>query len=66
MAKKEEKSFMDVKDETKNFDKKDIESGKGMAIISYLGFLSLIPYLFIPVFILICILRFPIQPNPFK
>lgn len=45
MAKKEEKSFMDVKDETKNFDKKDIESGKGMAIISYLGFLSLIPYL---------------------
>lgn len=45
MAKKEEQSFMDVKDETKNFDKKDIESGKGMAIISYLGFLSLIPYL---------------------
>ena len=45
MAKREEQSFMDVKDETKNFDKKDIESGKGMAIISYLGFLSLIPYL---------------------
>lgn len=45
MAKKEEKSFMDVKDETKNFDKKDIESGKGMSILSYLGILALIPYL---------------------
>lgn len=45
MAKKEEQSFMDVKDETKNFDKKDIETGKGMSIISYLGFLSIIPYL---------------------
>ncbi len=45
MAKNEEKSFMDVKDETNNFDKKDIESGKGMAVLSYIGILSLIPYL---------------------
>ena len=37
MAKNEEKSFMDVKDETNNFDKKDIESGKGMAVLSYIG-----------------------------
>lgn len=45
MEKNESKSFMDVKDETKNFDKKDIESGKKMAVLSYLGVLSLIPYL---------------------
>ena len=45
MAKNEEKSFMDVKDETNNFDKKDIESWKGMAVLSYIGILSLIPYL---------------------
>ena len=34
----------DVKDETDSFDKKDIESGKIMAILSYLGILVLIPY----------------------
>lgn len=45
MAKNEEKSFMNVEDETKNFDKKDIAAGKGMSILSYLGILSLIPYL---------------------
>ncbi len=34
----------DVKDETNNYDKKDIESGKVMAILSYIGILVLIPY----------------------
>lgn len=32
----------DVKDESKSFDKKEIESGKGMAILSYI--LPFIPY----------------------
>lgn len=45
MEKNESKSFMDVKDETSSFDKKDIEAGKAMSVISYLGVLSLIPYL---------------------
>lgn len=35
----------DVKDDSKSFDKKDIDAGKGMGILSYLGFLALIPYL---------------------
>ena len=33
-----------VKDDSNNFDKKDVESGKGMAILSYIGILALIPY----------------------
>lgn len=36
--------FEDVLDETDKFDKKDIESGKGMAVLSYIGILCLIPY----------------------
>ena len=36
--------FEDVKDETELFDKKDIESGKLMGILSYIGILCLIPY----------------------
>ena len=36
--------FEDVKDETDKYDKKDIESGKVMAILSYIGILCLIPY----------------------
>ena len=36
--------FKDVKDSTKSFDEKDIENGKGMAILSYIGILALIPY----------------------
>lgn len=36
--------FNDVKDETNNFDKKDIENGKIMAIFCYIGILVLIPY----------------------
>ena len=36
--------FEDVKDDTELFDKKDIESGKVMAILAYIGILCLIPY----------------------
>ena len=42
--KKAQNILDDVKDETDSFDKKDIESGKVMAILSYLGILVLIPY----------------------
>lgn len=42
---KAEKIINDVKDDSKSFDKKDIDEGKGMGILSYLGFLALIPYL---------------------
>ena len=34
----------DVKDDSSSFDKKDIESGKVMAILCYIGILVLIPY----------------------
>ena len=33
-----------VADHTNSFDKKDIESNKGISVLSYLGFLFLIPY----------------------
>ena len=36
--------FKDLKDTTGSFDKKDIESGKAMSILSYIGILALIPY----------------------
>ena len=36
--------ILDTEDTTKDYDKKDIESNKGMAILSYLGPLVLIPY----------------------
>ena len=39
------KILNDVKDDSKSFDKKDIDSGKGMAILSYIGILALIPFL---------------------
>lgn len=42
---KAEKIINDVKDDSKSFDKNDIDAGKGMGILSYLGFLALIPYL---------------------
>jgi len=53
---KEEKNFeekaketidkiMDTEDSTKDYDKKDIDDNKGMAILSYFGPLCLIPYL---------------------
>jgi uncharacterized membrane protein len=38
------KKIMDTEDSSRKFDKKDIESGKGMAILSYFGILALIPY----------------------
>lgn len=41
---KAKKVMNDVKDDSASFDKKDIENGKGMGILSYLGFLCLIPY----------------------
>ena len=41
---KANKIINDVKDDSNSFDKKDIEAGKGMGILSYLGFLVLIPY----------------------
>lgn len=34
----------DVKDDSELFEKKDIEAGKTMGILSYIGFLVLIPY----------------------
>lgn len=54
--KKEEKKFeekaketidkiMDTEDNTKDYDKKDIDTNKGLAMISYLGPLALIPFL---------------------
>ena len=43
--KKEAKNiFTDVKDCTKDYTKKDIENGKAMSILSYIGILCLIPY----------------------
>ena len=39
------KILNDVKDDSKSFNKKDIDSGKGMAILSYIGILALIPFL---------------------
>lgn len=36
--------FTDVKDETKKMSDKEISEGKGLAILSYFGILSLIPY----------------------
>lgn len=36
--------IMDTKDNTKDYDKKDIESNKVMAILAYFGPLSFIPY----------------------
>lgn len=38
------KILEDVKDESSSFDKKEIESGKAMALLSYIGILCLIPY----------------------
>jgi len=37
--------IMDTEDSTDDYDKKDIESNKGLAMISYLGPLALIPFL---------------------
>ena len=37
--------FTDLKDYTAEYDPKDVESGKGMSILSYIGILFLIPYL---------------------
>lgn len=42
---KAKKMVSDVKDESSSFDKKDVESGKVMGILSYLGILALVPYL---------------------
>lgn len=39
------KKIMDTKDETDSFDKEDISLNKGMAVLSYLGPLALIPFL---------------------
>lgn len=36
--------FTDLKDTTNEYDKKDIEKGKLMSILAYLGILCLIPY----------------------
>ena len=36
--------FEDVKDDTSSFKKEDIESGKIMAILAYIGILCLIPF----------------------
>lgn len=44
-AKETFKKIMDTEDNTKDYDKKDIEQNKGMAILSYFGFLCLVPYL---------------------
>lgn len=44
--KKEGKEILnDVKDDSNKFSKKEIEDGKGLALLSYIGFLVLIPYL---------------------
>lgn len=39
------KKIMDTKEETDSFDKEDISLNKGMALLSYLGPLALIPFL---------------------
>ncbi len=39
------KDFFDTKDETADFDKKDIEENKVMAVLAYIGILVLIPLL---------------------
>lgn len=44
-AKEKIEKLMDTVDETNSFDKKDISSNKGMALLSYLGPLCLIPFL---------------------
>lgn len=44
-AKETVEKIMDTKDDTSDHDKDDIESNKGMAIISYLGPLCIIPFL---------------------
>ena len=36
--------FTDLKDYSKDYDQKEMESGKLMGVLSYLGFLCLIPY----------------------
>lgn len=36
--------FTDLKDTTSEYDKKEIESGRIMAVLAYLGILCLIPY----------------------
>lgn len=36
--------FTELKDYSKDYDKNEIESGKAMGILSYLGILCLIPY----------------------
>lgn len=36
--------FTDLKDHSEEYSKKDKESGKAMAILSYIGILALIPY----------------------
>lgn len=36
--------FTDLKDTTSKYDKKDIENGKLMSVLAYLGILCLIPY----------------------
>jgi uncharacterized membrane protein len=38
------KLFTDLKDTTSEYDKKDIENGKLMSVLAYLGILCLIPY----------------------
>lgn len=38
------KLFTDLKDTTSKYDKKDIENGKLMSVLAYLGILCLIPY----------------------
>ena len=44
-AKETVEKIMDTKDDTSEHDTKDIEANKGMAIISYLGPLCLVPFL---------------------
>jgi len=38
------KAFNDVNDHTSEFTKEEIDNGKGMAVLSYIGILALIPY----------------------
>ena len=44
-AKETFEKIMDTEDNTKDYDKKDIEQNKGIAILSYFGPLCLVPYL---------------------
>lgn len=44
-AKETINKIMDTEDTTKEYEKKDIEENKGLAVLSYLGPLVLIPYL---------------------